>query len=127
MGLFDTFHHGRLAIISVANEEKLRDFSASDDDVSMTYQEAWDPFRLDSGSEFLNMPTFVIVALMLFMFLLHVIGSTIIMTIMSNVRATSSLLLHGFHSIISPLLHIDWEYHYRVNNKRESVLESWKR
>ena len=127
MGLFDTLHHSRLAVMRVADEQRQIDFSASDGGTSMTYQDAWDQFRLDNLSDFLYMPTFVILALMLSMFLFHVLGSTILLKIMPNDTAISGLLLQGFHSIISPPLHIDWEYYYRLSDKRESVLESWRR
>ena len=127
MGLFDTLHHGRLAILSFADGHMHSELDQLQDGLYTTFQEAWDQHRLENVSEFLNMPTIAIAALMTSMFLLHVLVSTIILKIMPNDKAFSNLVVQGFHSLISPPLHIDWEYYYRLNDKRESVLKCWKR
>lgn len=126
--MFDTLHHARLALKNVYDGS--REFDVSDGGLTISFQEAWDEFRLDDWSHFLNMPILVTVALMTTMFVLHMfVSSTVVHYMERPARSNviSDKVLQGFHSILSPPLHLDWEYYYRNRQRDDTVVKCWEK
>ena len=125
LGLFDTLHHGRLAALSV-NDYKM-EFDLSDDGTPITFQDAWEPYKMDHISDFLDIPVIGVASILVFMLLFHILGSACILKFAMRKQSNLRLLLEGFHTLITPPLHIDWEMFYRMSDGKESIKQSWKR
>ena len=124
LGLFNTLHHGRLAALSVKQDRNGEPF---DHGLNVTLHEAWEQFRIDTSSDFVELPATAVVAIMISMFILHIFVISCTLKITLNGKKTVTLLPQGFYSIISPPLHLDWEFFYRQSNMKDSISKCWKR
>ena len=125
-GLFDTLHHGRLASTHVKNGQRAFDYAT--DGSPITFSDAWEPFRLEDASHFLEMPITAVLAIMATMFVFHIFASTCVLKLSLRKRLTAKLLVRGLHTLIVPPLHYDWELFYRQDlQQNSSVLTCWKR
>ena len=139
LGLFDTLHHGRLASLSVGSLRGQRDwylkrtpiferaFDKLDDGKFITFQDAWEPYRINHISLFLDIPVTVVILILIIMTLFHIFGSTIILKLTLKKQALSQVVLQGFHTLITPHLHVDWEMFYRMSDGKQSIRQCWKR
>ena len=125
LGLFDTLYHGRLASLHVNNDERI--FDESSDGLSITFFEAWEPFKIKDISEFPEMPMWVVLSVMLSLCILHVLASTYIFQATLKEKFNARHLMQGFHSYIAPPLQLDWELLYRKDEQNECVLTCWRR
>ena len=126
LGLLDTFHHGRLATYSVRHGEKV--FDNYENGSEITFHEAWSTFKIDNPAAFLSFPRDVALAMMPIILLSHIFLSALILKLSMNGQASiSQLVLQGLHTFISPPLHFDWEFYYRLKCGNTSVRDSWKR
>ena len=124
LGLFDTFHHGRLGVLTVGDGE--REFVMSEEGVSLTFKEAWEPFRLENASDFQTMPISMVVWLLLAIIFIHVSISSLTLRLFNMSTRLPPLIYQGFYSILTPPLHVDWEFFYRQDGNKD-VLKSWRR
>ena len=125
LGLFDTLHHGRLAALPASDGQ--REFDISVDGSKITFHEAWEPFKTNHISHFLEIPVIGVVIILTLMIVFHIFGSICILRLMRNQKAIPELLLEGFHALISPPLHIDWEMFYRDSEAKQSIKHCWRR
>ena len=125
LGLFDTLHHGRLAAVPVWDGE--REFDISDDGSRITFQQAWEPLKIEHISLFLEIPVIGVVTILTTMLLFHIFGSTFILKLIRNQGAISDLILEGFHTLIAPPLHFDWEMCYRLSDGMLPIKHCWMR
>ena len=72
LGLFDTFHHGRLAAINVRDGDRAFDTFGNGNPI--TFQEAWEPFRLDDAANFLFVSLTVTVWILFSTIVLHILA-----------------------------------------------------
>ena len=126
LGLFDTLHHGRLAAMSVWTNS-MEAFDYDDDGRIITFEDAWNQFRIDDSFDFVEIPALAILAMMLTMFVFHMFASTCILKLSLRARSIFSIAPHGFYTIISPPLHYDWEFFYRQSNEEKAIVKCWKR
>ena len=139
LGLFDTLHHGRHASLSVGSLRGERDwyvestpiferaFDQLENGTLITFQDAWEPYQIKHISLFLDIPVTAVISILIIMTLFHIFGSTIILKFTSKKQALSELALQGFHALITPHLHVDWEMFYRMSDGKQSIKQSWKR
>ena len=125
LGLFDVLHHGRLASISVKQDEHFLDRSA--DEVPPTFVDAWEPFKIKDIQSFRGIPMSGVLSIMVAVCLLHIFVSTCIMKFTLRGKFSSTLLMQGLHSFIAPPLQFDWEFLYRRNKPNSSVIDCWRR
>ena len=124
LGLFDTFHHGRLAAINVRDGDRAFDTFGNGNPI--TFQEAWEPFRLDDAANFLFVSLTVTIWILFSTIVLHILAISCTSKIMIGTRSMSMAISQGFHSILNPPLHIDWEMFYRQDSTKD-VLKCWRR
>ena len=125
LGLLDTLHHGRLAAIPA--RDGVREFDISLDGSKITFEQAWEPFKIDHISLFLEIPIVGVVTILASIFIFHIFGSTCILKLMKNKKAIPELTLEGFHTLIAPPLHTDWEMFYRMTDDNQSIKHCWRR
>ena len=125
LGLFNTLHHGRLAALPV--REGGEEFDVSEDGSKITFQQAWAPYQIDHISLFLEIPVHGVVTLLAMMLIFHLFGSTCILKLTRNNKEIPELILEGFHTLISPPLHIDWEMFYRMSCWMQPITHCWRR
>ena len=104
-----------------------REFDIFVDGSRITFQEAWKPLKVDHISLFLEIPVTGVVTMLTTMFLFHIFGSTCILKLMKNQGAISDLILEGFHTLIAPPLHFDWEMCYRLSDGTLPIKQCWMR
>ena len=116
-----------MAATSARNAMNGDAFDYADDGTIISFQEAWDPFRLDNSSEFVDIPPYAVLSIMLVVFLFHILGSLCILK--DKLKSTSIFTLapKGFYTLISPPLHFDWEFFYRQSDGQDTILLCWKR
>ena len=135
MGLFNTLHHGRLAALHVMpqvlrktpyirNEDA---FDYSDDGRLITFQEAWENFRINDQSDFVELPATAVIAILTTMLIFHVLASTCILKQTLKEKNGIYLVSRGFQTLISPPLHFDWHFYFMDKNEVVSVQKCWKR
>ena len=128
MGLFNTLHHGRLAALYVMpyirNEEA---FDYSDDGRLITFQEAWEKFRINDQSDFVELPATAVIAILTTMLIFHVLASTCILKQTFRNKSIIYLVSRGFQNLISPPLHFDWHFYFMEKNEDDTVQKCWKR
>ena len=126
LGLLDTFHHGRLATYSVRHGEKV--FDNYENGSEITFHEAWSPFKIENQASFLSFPSDAALAMIPVILISHIFLSALILKLSMNGQASiTQLVLQGLHTFISPPLHFDWEFYYRLKCGNTSVRDSWKR
>ena len=127
LGLFDTFHHGRLGALTVNDgRDGERKFDVSEDRSFLTFEKAWDHFRFQNASDFQNMPIIMVIGLLLSMICLHIFVSSLVIKILNRSHSICQSISQAFYSILTPPLHIDWELFYRQDGNK-NVLKSWER
>ena len=97
------------------------------DGTAITYHDAWEPYRLDTMTDFLEIPTIWVAVIFLTMLALHLVGSSLLLSFATRHESLPGLVLDAFHTIITPPLHVDWELFYRQTSYNPSVIKSWKR
>ena len=125
LGLFDTLHHGRLASLSVYTGQ--REFNHSQNGPPVTFEDAWEPYKIGHISLFPDIPVLGVVTILAAMFLFHILGSTCLLKLTMKNIAIPELVLQGFYTLITPPLHLDWEVFYRMSEWERSITECWKR
>ena len=123
--MFDTLHHGRIAALSVS--EGHGDFDIFGDGLPFTFADAWEPYRINHISLFLDIPITCVVSILIIMFLFHMFGSTLIIKLLGSNQALRELIPQAFYTLITPPLHIDWELFYRIGDGKQSITQCWKR
>ena len=113
--------------MSVRNDPNREPFDDTDDNGITTFEEAWNQFRLNDSSSFVDIPPFAVLALMLVMFIIHIPASSCILKLKLNSTSFSTLVSLGFYTLISPPLHYDWQFFYRQSDEKDSILLCWKR
>ena len=113
-----------MSVRKVPNREP---FDDTDENGISTFEEAWDQFRLNDSSSFVDIPPFAVLALMLVMFIIHITSSSCILKLKLNSTSFSTLVSLGFYTLISPPLHYDWQFFYRQSDEKDSILLCWKR
>ena len=126
LGLLDTLHHGRLGIIPVHVHSRLREFDRIANGTPVTFEEAWAPFKLDSMTQFLDIPMICVGTILVSMLAFHLFSTTCYLKFMKH-QALSISIMEAFHSILTPPLHVDWEWFYRQNNYKTSVTKFWNK
>ena len=128
LGLFNTLHHGRMAAIPVRNDLNREPFDHTVDNGIITFQEAWEQFRLHDPSEFVYIPPYAVLAIMLVMFLFHILASSCILKVKLKSKSLFILVQEGLYTLISPPLHYDWEFFYRQSDEQDSTVKvCWKK
>ena len=125
LGLFNTLHHGRLAGLPI--RRGLRVFDRTSDFSEITFQQAWEPYKIDDIPHFVELPVVGVVIILMSLFLLHIFGSTCVFRLLKSKTALLELIYEGFHTIIAPPLHLDWEMLYRISDGKTSVNQYWRR
>ena len=128
LGLFDTLHHGRLAGLAattVRNYPNREPFGYTDDNSTITFYEAWQQFRIEEPSDFVDIPPLAVLAIILVMFTFHIIASSSILKLI--LKSKSPFLPNGFYTLICPPLHYDWEFLYTQSDEKDAILKCWKR
>ena len=93
----------------------------------VTFQEAWNQFRMNDSSDFVDIPPLAVLSTMLAMFLFHIIASPCILKQKLKSKSFFTLVSKGFYTLISPPLHFDWEFFYRQSAHEDNILMCWKR
>ena len=119
LGLFNTLHHGRLAGLPI--RRGLRVFDRTSDFSEITFQQAWEPYKMDDISHIVELPVVGVVIMLMNIFLFHIFGSTCVFRLVNSKPALLELIYEGFHTIITPPLHLDWEMLYRIGDGKISV------
>ena len=113
--------------MSVGSNSNREPFDDTDDNGTTTFEEAWDQFRLNDSSYFVDIPPFAVLALMLMMFIIHILASSYILKLKLKSTRLSTLVPCGFYTLISPPLHYDWQFFYGQSDEKDSILICWKR
>ena len=121
----NTLHHGRLAALTAS--DGLGELENTHDGLKTSFQHAWEPYKIDHISLFLEIPVIGVVTILTIMFLFHILGSTCILKLTNNKKTTPELMLEGFHTLIASPLHIDWEMFYRMSDGKQSIKHYWRR
>ena len=111
----------------VRNDPNGEPFDYTDDNGVTTFEEAWDQFKMNDSSNFVDFHPLAVLALMLMIFILHIPASSCILKLKLKSKRFSTLVPWGFYTLISPPLHYDWEFFYRENYEQDSFLMCWKR
>ena len=126
LGLFDTLHHGRLAALAVDINANKEQFNYPINHINISFKEAWDKFRLDDATQFLDLPTWAVLILLVVGLVLHIFASSCIVHISTKGKANVRIMAEGFYTLITPPLHLDWEF-YHDSNKRDPIKLCWKK
>ena len=86
LGLLDTLHHGRLGIIPLF--EGQREFDRTADGLTITFEEAWEPFKLGNMTQFLDIPMACVVSILLTTFIVHLVAITCLLKLMKVIEAS---------------------------------------
>ena len=121
LGLFDTLHHGRLALLDAYVDGN------SADDLQITFSKSWEPFKIKDISEFPGIPMIVVLTVMLSLCIFHILASACILKVLFRKKLSGGLLLQSLHSFVAPPLQFDWELLYRDETQKLSVIQSWRR
>ena len=127
LGLFDILHHGRMGSLHVDIIMKTSIFDESDHGKQVSFHDAWEPFRLNSITDFLDIPVIGVSFILVSVGCMHIWANSFLMRLTTKNTSFSRSILHGLHSIITPPLHTDWEMFYRNTDGKKSVIESWHR
>ena len=127
LGLFDCLHHGRLAAIAVKDGQRIFDFSS--DGSQFNFSDAWKPLEIKDISYFPDIPVIAVLGILITMIILHIFTTSLVLKQCFKQPFRADFVIQGFHSLICPPLHLDWEFFYRLHAhaKDFSVLRSWKR
>ena len=133
LGLLDILHHGRLGAMSPKTwrEDTIFDFSEHGSPIS--FNDAWNPFKLQHVAEFFPLPIEIVFLLISAIFLLHIFVSTCLQKLTVEKVAERSfisidgLVIQAVNSFLSPPLHLDWEFYYRLSGGHQSVGKCWRR
>ena len=79
LGLFDTLHLGRLATLPVSANRGGEKFDYTDGGKIIEFEDAWEQYRIDNSSEFVDMPAIAVLATMLIMFIFHIFATSSIL------------------------------------------------
>ena len=126
LGLFNTLHHGKLAAMSVRTNN-MEGFDNVADGKIITFEDAWNQFRIDDSSYFVEISPLAILVMLLTTFSFHIFASACILKLSLRAESIPSLIFCGFYTMISPPLHYDWEFFYRPNNEETGIIMCWKR
>ena len=128
LGLFNTLHHGRLAAMSL-RRNNIKTFDYSNDGMIITFEDAWNQFRIDDSSDFVEISSAAALGMVLAMFMFHVFACSCILKLALKGSSILSLLPRGFYTLISPPLHYDWEFFYMQSNEENpiAIVKSWKK
>ena len=125
LGLFDSLHHGRLAALSVHNGQ--REFDRSKNGLRITFENAWEPYRIEDISKFNDIPVGIVVLILGIMLIYHILGSICILKLTMKNHTIKELVFQSCYSLITPPLHIDWEKFYRISDGGKPIGQCWKR
>ena len=124
--MFDTLHFARLATYPVKPGDKIFDIYKNGSEI--TFHEAWSTFKIDDLDQFLSFPKYMALAMLLIIIISHIFLSVLILNLSINGQANMpQLVFQGLHTFISPPLHFDWEFYYRLKCDFPSVKDSWNR
>lgn len=112
-----------------------RTFDYSENGTAISFEEAWSQFKLDDTSKFYSMPTSMIMAMLLFIFLFHTIASALLHKLTRARREDGRIkpglsficIIQGMHSFLMPPLHLDWEELFILSKGKSSIRSCWKR
>ena len=137
LGLFDTLHHynhgSKVAYVDKLDGHDNAVFDIGANDTVIWFHELWNAeYKFDSRQQFCDALPMSISLLVLVVVLHPLIGRLLQRKIYYKgtepANATwITTILDGLHTIISPALHMDWEFIYRLNGGTVSVTECWKR
>ena len=127
LGLIDTLHHGRMGSLQINTDRSKYAFDKLDNGLSITFQNVWEPFTIGHVSDFLDIPVIGVAFILASIGFFHICANSLILRLTSQNLTISRLIIHGVQSIICPPLHLDWELHYRDNDRHISVIKSWQR
>ena len=102
-------------------------FDNYDNESIISFQEAWDQFRINDSSDFVDVPPLAVLVTMLALFLFHILNSSCILKLKLKSKSLLTLLPNGFYTLISPPLHYDWEFFYRQSGEKDAILKCCKR
>ena len=125
LGLFDTLHHGRLGSLPVEVSSSTSLFDHSNDGFLISFNDAWEPFRFNNISDFFHIPFIGVSFILVSIGFIHICVNSLLLKLTTKNTSLFSSIFHGLHSIITPLLHVDWELYYISDIKHESIIRCW--
>ena len=125
LGLFDCLNHGRLAALFTKDGSRV--FDVKPDGFALTFSDAWKPLKIKDISYFLDVPVTVVAAVFITMLFFHIFVSSLTLRMIFKQQIKAELVCQGFHTLICPPLHYDWEKLYRMGEENTSVIYCWKR
>lgn len=127
LGLFETLHHARLATLDTSVSESHKGFPYSPGDFNITFFHAWEPFKIKTIQQFLEIPLVAVLSLLVSTCILRIFASSGILKFGLKEKFCVGHLMQGLHSFIAPALQFDWEFFYRRDTENETVLTHWRR
>ena len=137
LGLFDTLHHydhgSKVAYVDRPDGPDNSVFDVSANGTVIWFHELWNAeYKLDGRQQFCDALPMTISILVVVAVLHPLIGRLLQRKVFykgtepANITWISTIL-DGLHTIISPAVHMDWEFIYRLNGGTLSVTECWRR
>ena len=122
-----------MGLISVSNGN--RTFDYSENGTAISFEQAWSHFKMKDSSEFLSIPIFMVLSMLLFIFTFHVIAIALLHKLtkasFEKGEAKHSLIfnhiIEGLHSFLTPSLHLDWEELFTISNRKHPIRVCWRR
>ena len=130
LGIFDTLYHGILGSLSVTDGN--RTFDYSDNGSTITFEQAWNKFKLKDSSEFLSIPICMVLSILLIIFIFHAMASALLHKVASvnngdKCGLSFSHMTQGLHSFLTPPLHLDWMEFFGKPKGNLPIRSCWKR